>query len=233
MRAGEASCACPECAVVCQGRYHGCSVVWARGPQPVGLVRMEGLAAAPVAKSGIANGANQPRPVQDSPPASAALTAKALDELRSDLRVVIDWMGSQQATQAQWGGALNAALAEVSKLASVSASLAVIAQEFQQEREAHLRATEAMVANLLRPLAQDWARTRSKVADIAAKVELLPEALSAAATTAPQAVGNEVLARLEGALLAALKATVGQALAERIPAAPVQDQRPLGDASSH
>lgn len=35
MVAGPDSCSCPECEVVCPGRFPGCSVVWARGPRVV------------------------------------------------------------------------------------------------------------------------------------------------------------------------------------------------------
>lgn len=35
MVAGESTCACSECGVVCGGRFAGCPDVWARGPQPV------------------------------------------------------------------------------------------------------------------------------------------------------------------------------------------------------
>jgi len=43
MQAGEQACACPECGVVCQGLFDGCSAVWARGPRPITL----SLSAAP------------------------------------------------------------------------------------------------------------------------------------------------------------------------------------------
>src|SRR5437762_13062349 len=38
MRAGESACSCPQCGVVCRGRFAGCAEVWARGPREVHVV---------------------------------------------------------------------------------------------------------------------------------------------------------------------------------------------------
>jgi uncharacterized small protein (DUF1192 family) len=39
MVAASSSCSCPECGVVCKGKFAGCSAVWAAGPQKVDLRR--------------------------------------------------------------------------------------------------------------------------------------------------------------------------------------------------
>lgn len=38
MTAGETSCSCTECGVVCTGRFAGCVSVWRRGPRPVSAI---------------------------------------------------------------------------------------------------------------------------------------------------------------------------------------------------
>src|SRR4051794_30166096 len=38
MRAGESACSCPQCGVICRGRFAGCAEVWARGPREVHVV---------------------------------------------------------------------------------------------------------------------------------------------------------------------------------------------------
>src|SRR5436305_9777872 len=38
MRAGESACTCPQCGVVCRGRFTGCAEVWARGPREVHVI---------------------------------------------------------------------------------------------------------------------------------------------------------------------------------------------------
>src|SRR5438270_13024947 len=39
MTAGESHCFCAVCGVTCDGRFAGCSDVWARGPKDVALIR--------------------------------------------------------------------------------------------------------------------------------------------------------------------------------------------------
>lgn len=39
MVAGASSCSCPECGVICTGKFPGCSAVWAAGPRQVTLRR--------------------------------------------------------------------------------------------------------------------------------------------------------------------------------------------------
>ncbi len=39
MVAGSSSCSCPDCGVVCKGKFPGCRSVWAAGPQMVDLRR--------------------------------------------------------------------------------------------------------------------------------------------------------------------------------------------------
>jgi hypothetical protein len=86
MRAGEQSCTCPECGVVCHGQFDGCPDVWARGPRPVVLTvapsidapRVRALTAGPVASAGAdappppsnGHGAGGPPPPPPPPPPS-------------------------------------------------------------------------------------------------------------------------------------------------------------------
>lgn len=65
MRAGEAACQCPECGVVCEGQFAGCSTVWAAGPREVVLSRpVTPVAEPPVVNGGSAPGFNgKPAPV--------------------------------------------------------------------------------------------------------------------------------------------------------------------------
>src|SRR3954465_1525347 len=100
MRAGESACACPQCGVVCRGRFAGCAEVWARGPRDVHVVAPPNALArrtvAPVRIGG--------RPAHES--AAGAEQARtevlawlqaAFDGLRDELSVLAGGLARQQA----------------------------------------------------------------------------------------------------------------------------------------
>ncbi len=74
MQAGETTCACPECGVVCEGLFDGCPDVWARGLpvalnlSPAAPLRMRGLNAGPATQ------VEEPSPLP--PPPSALSPAR-------------------------------------------------------------------------------------------------------------------------------------------------------------
>ncbi|MDQ3679189.1 MAG: hypothetical protein M3378_01330 [Actinomycetota bacterium] len=47
MTAGESSCHCRQCGVVCEGQFTGCATVWANGPREVVLARPDAQEAGP------------------------------------------------------------------------------------------------------------------------------------------------------------------------------------------
>lgn len=165
MRAGEASCSCPQCGVVCEGRYNGCSDVWARGPQPVGLISADALASAP------SENRSTTRPLTPLPPSGPAAPAiavvgsgaspaiglpaptpaqlgAALAELRSELRTVVDRLSSQQATMGEWRAAIDAQVAQLSTLAAVPQQLAETARELHAHNESVQRNAEEIRSNV-------------------------------------------------------------------------------------
>src|SRR3954469_15894674 len=100
MRAGESACSCPQCGVVCRGRFAGCAEVWARGPRDVHVVSPPNALArrtvAPVRMGG--------RPAQE--PSAGAEQARtevlawlqaAFDGLRDELSVLAGGLARQQA----------------------------------------------------------------------------------------------------------------------------------------
>src|SRR5256885_11623798 len=95
MRAGESACVCPQCGVVCRGRFAGCAEVWARGPRDVHVV------APPVALA-----RRSFMPAQTRAPEPSAERARnevlawlqaAFDGLRDELSVLAGSLARQQA----------------------------------------------------------------------------------------------------------------------------------------
>jgi len=65
MVAGKDSCRCPECGVVCGGRFSSCDIVWAAGPRPTRQVgaraepnggRRAGAGARPLERGAVSSG---------------------------------------------------------------------------------------------------------------------------------------------------------------------------------
>src|SRR6266404_5241631 len=79
MRAGESACSCPQCGVVCRGRFAGCAEVWARGPREVHVV------SPPAAL------------VRRTPTEVLAWLQAAFDGLRDELSVLAGGLARQQA----------------------------------------------------------------------------------------------------------------------------------------
>jgi len=210
MRADQASCVCAECGVVCEGRYKGCSAVWARGPQALTFVQPEPLP--PIDDEFHEPDRRFPPGALSSSPWSPVATAgdshhgdssgdgpdedQSLAELRSEIRVVVDQMVSQQAMLGQWRVAMEAEVAQRSDLASLPERLSHVAREIQQEREGHLHKTEAMVANLVRPIVEECNQTRAVMASLSAQIEMLarPGAVGPEVT---QGAGTHLVAHLE------------------------------------
>lgn len=107
MRAGETSCSCSDCGVVCKGRFSACDAVWARGPRQVTLARPVPTRPPTVVGEPI-SAATTPPPVAAQPAAAEPVDAgrgevlewlrSAFDGVRHDLAMVIEAMGRQQQT---------------------------------------------------------------------------------------------------------------------------------------
>ncbi len=102
MTAGDTSCACPTCGVVCTGRFSACGAVWARGPRDVTLaspviaprpaVRAQANGGGPVIP---AEPAAVPEPADDGRGEVLEWLQSAFDGVRGDLALVIDAVGRQ------------------------------------------------------------------------------------------------------------------------------------------
>src|SRR5437762_3395887 len=110
MRAGESACVCPQCGVVCRGRFAGCAEVWARGPRDVHVV------AAPVA---LARRTFMPAPARASEPSAERARNEVLswlqaafDGLRDELSVLAGSLARQQAALSDLAGTRDTEVAD-------------------------------------------------------------------------------------------------------------------------
>src|SRR3954470_1013123 len=123
MRAGESACSCPQCGVVCQGRFAGCAEVWARGPREVHVVSPP----AALARRTPTPARVTRTPVEQSSGADQARTEvlawlqAAFDGLRDELSVLAGGLARQQAVLADLSDTrdteVSSALAEVKEWA--------------------------------------------------------------------------------------------------------------------
>src|SRR5947208_8174478 len=104
MRAGESACSCPQCGVVCRGRFAGCAEVWARGPRevhvvspPAALVRRTPtpvrVTRTPAQQS---SGAGQPSGADQARTEVLGWLQAAFDGLRDELSVLAGGLARQQ-----------------------------------------------------------------------------------------------------------------------------------------
>jgi len=134
----------------------------------------------------ISNGAGQALGFHAAP--APAVSERALNDLRSELRVVVDRMASQQATLVEWRAAIDAEVAQAAKLATVPERLAVVAQEMAsrhaqlaqhlvesleaqghamvQERAAHAQALDTALASMSRAMFEQWSRAQVSFAQL-------------------------------------------------------------------
>src|SRR3954470_6721871 len=147
MRAGESACSCPQCGVVCRGRFAGCAEVWARGPREVHVVSPPNAIArrtvTPVRMGG--------QPAQEaSAGADQARTEvlswlqAAFDGLRDELSVLAGGLARQQAVLSDLSenrdSEVATALAEVREWASELRNETLRLQGFERAVADQLRA---------------------------------------------------------------------------------------------
>ncbi|MHB1987954.1 MAG: hypothetical protein ACYCSF_08220 [Acidimicrobiales bacterium] len=98
MQASTESCTCPECGVICSGRFKACPAVWAAGPRTVVLARRRPVATSrAVATAGVARGpvhsnGIDPRMKQLSQAVEEQTAAVA--ELTEQLSLALDRLGA-------------------------------------------------------------------------------------------------------------------------------------------
>src|SRR4051794_39457703 len=99
MRAGESACSCPQCGVVCQGRFAGCAEVWARGPREVHVVSPPAALArrTPTPVRVTRTPAQQPSGADQARTEVLAWLQAAFDGLRDELSVLAGGLARQQA----------------------------------------------------------------------------------------------------------------------------------------
>ena len=99
MRAGESACSCPQCGVVCRGRFAGCAEVWARGPREVHVVSPPAALArrTPTPVRVARTPAEQPAGAEQARTEVLAWLQAAFDGLRDELSVLAGGLARQQA----------------------------------------------------------------------------------------------------------------------------------------
>ena len=103
MRAGESACSCPQCGVVCRGRFAGCAEVWARGPREVHVVSPPAALArrtptpVRVTRTPAEQLAQQSSGAEQARTEVLAWLQAAFDGLRDELSVLAGGLARQQA----------------------------------------------------------------------------------------------------------------------------------------
>src|SRR5437763_239960 len=98
MRAGESACVCPQCGVICRGRFAGCAEVWARGPREVHVVSPpNALARRTPTPVRVARAPEQPSGADQARTEVLAWLQAAFDGLRDELSVLAGGLARQQA----------------------------------------------------------------------------------------------------------------------------------------
>src|SRR5437868_7819083 len=97
MRAGESACSCPQCGVVCRGRFAGCAEVWARGPREVHVVAPPAALARRTAVPVRAQMRTEPAGAEQARNEVLAWLQAAFDGLRDELSVLAGSLARQQA----------------------------------------------------------------------------------------------------------------------------------------
>src|SRR2546421_7489817 len=98
MRAGESACSCPQCGVVCRGRFAGCAEVWARGPREVHVVSPPAALArrTPTPVRVTRTPAEQAAGAEQARTEVLAWLQAAFDGLRDELSVLAGGLARQQ-----------------------------------------------------------------------------------------------------------------------------------------
>src|SRR4051794_39929353 len=99
MRAGESACSCPQCGVICRGRFAGCAEVWARGPREVHVVSPpNALARRTPTPARVTRTPEQPSAgAEQARTEVLAWLQAAFDGLRDELSVLAGGLARQQA----------------------------------------------------------------------------------------------------------------------------------------
>lgn len=145
MRAEDSACVCPECGVVCRGRFAGCAEVWARGPRDVHVVAPPaGLARRTVVPAH----ARAPEPSAERARNEVlAWLQAAFDGLRDELSVLAGSLARQQAALSDLAGTrdteVSDALTEVRGWASELRNETLRLQGFEKAVADQLRSEMA------------------------------------------------------------------------------------------
>jgi len=214
MRAGESACVCPECGVVCTGRFAACDEVWARGPREVHLVaqplalmqRKTGLARVPppvVPEASVDNG------VDDDRREVLAWLQAAFDGLRDELVVVAGGLARQQSVLADLGANrssdLDAAVVEVRQWAGELRNETIRLQGFGKAVAEQLRAdvTDSITAGVT-----EMAGSRdNELREALAEVEVVASELRQE-TARLQAFGVDLSERLRAEVMETVRQSV-------------------------
>src|SRR3954468_4776905 len=146
MRAGESACSCPQCGVVCQGRFAGCAEVWARGPREVHVVSPPAALArrTPTPVRVTRTPAQQPSGADQARTEVLSWLQAAFDGLRDELSVLAGGLARQQAVLSDLSenrdSEVATALAEVREWASELRNETLRLQGFERAVADQLRA---------------------------------------------------------------------------------------------
>src|SRR5437588_1834772 len=146
MRAGESACSCPQCGVVCRGRFAGCAEVWARGPREVHVVSPPAALArrTPTPVRVARTPAEQPSGADQARTEVLAWLQAAFDGLRDELSVLAGGLARQQAVLSDLSenrdSEVATALSEVREWASELRNETLRLQGFERAVADQLRA---------------------------------------------------------------------------------------------
>src|SRR4051794_27793144 len=187
MRAGESACSCPQCGVVCQGRFAGCAEVWARGPREVHVVSPPAALArrTPTPVRVTRTPAQQPSGADQARTEVLAWLQAAFDGLRDELSVLAGGLARQQAVLSDLSenrdSEVATALAEVRGWAAELRNETLRLQGFERAVADQLRAdVSASISEGVERMAstqEDSAGQQNDVREALAQVEARATAL--------------------------------------------------------
>src|SRR3954462_11093505 len=145
MRAGESACSCPQCGVVCRGRFAGCAEVWARGPAEVHVVAPPAaLARRPPTPARVTRAPEPSAGAEQARTEVLAWLQAAFDGLRDELSVLAGGLARQQAVLSDLSdnrdSEVSTALAEVREWAGELRNETLRLQGFERAVADQLRA---------------------------------------------------------------------------------------------
>ncbi|MBV8162187.1 MAG: hypothetical protein JO265_14805 [Acidimicrobiia bacterium] len=242
MRAGESACSCPQCGVVCQGRFAGCAEVWARGPREVHVVSPPAALArrTPTPARVTRTPAAQPSGAEQARTEVLAWLQAAFDGLRDELSVLAGGLARQQAVLSDLSenrdSEVASALSEVRSWAAELRNETLRLQGFERAVAEQLRADvsatiEQGVDRVASARQDDVRRALANVEERATALAEETDRLQAFGQTLAEQLRAEVAKTVQDGMssLMAAAAKTDHPLADVPPTPPVDTSQDLAD----